>query len=129
MSDDLATLNDLKRLKMQVATLIRNRQEFTSNIDMRGSKINGLTTIVIEIKIYTDFTSYYFEIYMKTPSRLNTIDNGAECINDTIWLKEEYINPSIATDIFLYHTGDILEYMKPSIYRCFAELSDQSKYD
>ena len=115
--------NQRKLLIQKLYDLNRNDVSYNYQIYMTGQKINGITTIILANIINIDDRQYPYYINIKYPSRFNTIDNGSECIEDTIWLKEEYLNPTIATDILLYHIYNI-DYLKKNIYNCFVKISD-----
>ena len=118
----------IKDLIQKIYYLRSQNIEFLYRIYFKASSFNGKYVININFGISQEdqYNEYFFQI--KYPSRLNTIDNGEELIGNVLWLKEEFLNPTTATNAILYYIHGINN-LKDKIYKELVSISDQLKPD
>ena len=116
----------IKNLIQKIYDFRSQNLQFLYCIYFRSTVFNDLYVINIKFTISEENEENEFYFQIKYPSRLNIIDNGEELIENVIWLKEESLNPTIATNAILYHITGINN-LRENIYNELVSISDQLK--
>jgi hypothetical protein len=119
---------EIKDLIQKIYYLQNENIPHIFNLYFSGKRINNLTNIVIIVAIIDDICHDEYTINIKYPSRLNIINNGEELIDDVLWFKEEYLNPTIVTNSLLYHIPGINR-LEKLIYNKLVIVSDSLKFN